>query len=588
MYFNLCRRVRLAALAIASCTAAAALAALPVVPGEPSRTTQDALAAPVLRLGAAQAARVTLPQLADAELRSVREANERTPLKRLAIGVARPMPEGARRAPSGLDWTPVAGGYAARVAVSSPQAAALRLALDLAGVPGEVEMVAFGSDEPTRLAGPVRVADIPDRTTAWWSPVTDGETQTIEFFVPRGIDAASLGLKVTAASHIFTTLASGLAKRVAEIGASGSCNVDVKCSGLATSQPFLNARNAVAQMVLVDAGLTYLCTGTLLNDTDPATQAPWFYTANHCFDNERTPLKTAAQMQAVASTLNTLWFFEAATCGSLAVPNYTQLTTGAQFIFNNAGADSLLVKLNSAAPAGAFFSGWDPNGLAVNSAVVAITHPQGDLKKVSQGTVTALGTPPVVGGASTLFSEVLYSSGSTEAGSSGGGILTFDGTQYLLRGALWGGSASCTSPSGFDYYSRFDATYAQLKAYLAPAPTSSTDYTDLWWNPNESGWGLNLVQHPSRIIFAVWYTYGADGKRVWYHMSTGSWTSTNTYTGTIYATSGGAFDAPFNPAAVVRTPVGTGTLTFSDASNGTWTFNINGSSGSKAITRLPY
>jgi hypothetical protein len=580
--------IRLVALALASSTAAVALAALPVVPGEASRTPKDAAAAPVLRLDTATAPRVTLPLLEESELRGMREANQRTPLKRLAIGVARSIPAGARATAAGLQWTPVKGGYAARIEVTSPQAGALRLAIDLAGVPGEVEMVAFGSDDPARLAGPVRVADIPDRTLPWWSPVTDGETQTIEFFVPQGIDPARLGLKVSAASHLFTNLASGLAKRVSEIGLSASCNVDVKCSSLAASQAFLNARNAVAQMVLVDTGVTYLCTGTLLNDTDPATQSPWFYTANHCFDNEKTPLKTPAQMQAVASTLNTLWFFEAATCASRSVPNFTQLTTGAQYIFNSPGADSLLVKLNSAAPAGAFFSGWDPNAIAINSQVIAITHPQGDLKKVSQGTVIGFGRPPVVGGTTTQFSEVTYTSGSTEAGSSGGGAWTYDGVQYLLRGALWGGSASCNSPDGTDFYSRFDATYAQLSAYLAPAPTSSTDYTDMWWNPNESGWGLNLVQHPSRIIFAVWYTYGADGKRTWYHMPTGSWTSTNTYTGTLYATSAAAADKAFDPAAVVRTPVGTGTLTFSDGSNGTWSFSVNGSTGTKAITRLVY
>ena len=226
--------------------------------------------------------------------------------------------------------------------------------------------------------------------------------------------------------------------------------------------------------------------------------------------------------------------------------------------------------------------------MPLNSAVVAITHPQGDLKKVSQGTVNAFGSPPVIGGATTPFSQVFYGSGSTEAGSSGGGIWTYDGTQYVLRGALWGGSASCSNPGGVDYYSRFDSTYSQLAAYLAPAPAASTDYTDLWWNPNESGWGLNLVQHPSRMIFAIWFTYGADGKRTWYHVPTGSWTSTNTYSGTLYATSGAAANAPFDAAAVVRTPVGTGTLTFSDGYNGTWTYSINGTAGSKAITRLVY
>src|SRR5258706_14052418 len=108
MHYDLRRGLRLAALALASCTAAAALAALPVVPGEASKTTQDDLAAPVLRLGTAQAPRVTLPQLEDAELRSVREANQRTPLKRLAIGVAPSMPQDAR--PGACRWPPVDAG----------------------------------------------------------------------------------------------------------------------------------------------------------------------------------------------------------------------------------------------------------------------------------------------------------------------------------------------------------------------------------------------------------------------------------------------------------------------------------------------
>ena len=73
-------------------------------------------------------------------------------------------------------------------------------------------------------------------------------------------------------------------------------------------------RNAVAQMVINSNGETFLCTGTLLNDTDTTTQIPWFFSANHCFDNEDPPYRTTAQMQTVASTLSTLWFFEAVTC----------------------------------------------------------------------------------------------------------------------------------------------------------------------------------------------------------------------------------------------------------------------------------
>ena len=37
------------------------------------------------------------------------------------------------------------------------------------------------------------------------------------------------------------------------------------------------------------------------------------------------------------------------------------------------------------------------------------------------------------------------------------------------------------------------------------------NYQDLWWNPAESGWGINLA-HQGDTIVATWSTYGADGK----------------------------------------------------------------------------
>jgi hypothetical protein len=186
------------------------------------------------------------------------------------------------------------------------------------------------------------------------------------------------------------------------------------------------------------------------------------------------------------------------------------------------------------------------------------------------------------------FTEVLWSSGTTEGGSSGAGLFTFDGSQYLLRGGLWGGTALCTNPNGTDNFSRFDIAYPGLSAYLSPSTTTQIDYTDLWWNPDENGWGLNLVQHPNNIIFAIWYTYDANGNRTWFNMSSGTWTYYNTYTGPLYTTSGPGYNGPFDPNRVTRTQVGTGTLTFSDASHGTWTYTVNGVTASKPISRLPF
>jgi lysyl endopeptidase len=576
-------------LALACLLASAIPALAQVVPGEPSRTPKS-LAAPILRLAPkAVPGGITLPAVEDAELVRLRATNRaNVARKRLAVGIERGVAPSA--AGSAIErWTAVAGGVAAQASMTSPAAGALRIGLDLRNVAPDVEMVFFGSDAPGKLLGPVRVGDIPDRSVTWWSPITDGETQTIEFFSPKGSGAKPV--RLIAASHVFTSAGSNFTKRTQDIGDAGACNVDVRCSGLQSSQAFLNARNAVAQMVFNDASSVYLCTGTLLNDTVSATQIPWFFGANHCFDNDSIPLKNASQMQAVANTLNTLWFFEAQTCHSTSVPPYVQLTGGAQFIYNNPLADALFLRLNNPAPSGAFFAAWSANALATGSSVITIHHPEGDLKKVSEGSVIAISHPNLDAGSTTFpFSEVRYSSGTTEGGSSGAGLFTFDGSQYLLRGGLWGGSALCTNPTGTDNFSRLDQVYAALQPYLNPATAGPAyDFTDLWWNPNESGWGLNIIQHANNIIFAIWYTYDVNGKMTWFHVPQGTWTDSMTYTGDLYAAAGPSFANPtFNASQVKRRTVGTATLHFTSSGTGTWSYSVDGVSGSKSIERLAF
>ena len=59
-----------------------------------------------------------------------------------------------------------------------------------------------------------------------------------------------------------------------------------------------------------------------------------------------------------------------------------------------------------------------------------------------------------------------------------------------------------------------------------------------------------------------------------------------TYTGTLNTTRGPAFSAaPFDPTTVSATPVGTGTLTFSDADNGSFAYTVSGVMQTKSITR---
>jgi hypothetical protein len=112
----------------------------------------------------------------------------------------------------------------------------------------------------------------------------------------------------------------------------------------------------------------------------------------------------------------------------------------------------------------------------------------------------------------------------------------------------------------------------------------TTNFGGLWWNApagSESGWGIN-VAHQGEVIFATWLTYDF-ARRPWWLSMTATPVAPNVYTGMLYQTTGPAFNAtPFNPVPVA---VGTGTLTFSDADNGTFAYTVNDIMQVKSITR---
>jgi len=111
-------------------------------------------------------------------------------------------------------------------------------------------------------------------------------------------------------------------------------------------------------------------------------------------------------------------------------------------------------------------------------------------------------------------------------------------------------------------------------------------YMGLWWNSNESGWGMSLTQHGSTVVNAM-YTYDGTGQPTWYTMAcTLAGTSC---TGDIYKTSGGTPPtAPWNGSGKVTSSAGSGTLTFADANTGTFTYTLNNLPGSKSITRFVF
>lgn len=129
---------------------------------------------------------------------------------------------------------------------------------------------------------------------------------------------------------------------------------------------------------------------------------------------------------------------------------------------------------------------------------------------------------------------------------------------------------------------------ASFTVQVDPAPIKPLEnFTDLWWNPTESGWGLNIVQHGSGIIFATWFNYSPDGKPIWYVVPEGHWVRTVEYRGPIYRTTGPPVGPSFNPSFVTRTLVGDVVFQFSpfDSMRMTASFTVDGTTFSKELQR---
>jgi hypothetical protein len=514
---------------------------------------------------------MALPALAPAA-----KATDASDDKRMRIGVARDALEAAGAAPRNLAWIGTDdGGRAARMRVTSPGAAAMRVGLRVHGLPQGAQLRVAGADERAATA-PVDAVAIEGAMRAqgiYWTPVTEGDEQVVEIWLPRGASSEP-SLAVTTVSHLLGA-PSHLFKSTGP-GTSQSCEENVAC--VAGRNPALaRAANAVAKLLYTESGVSYLCTGTLLNDGDPQSEVPYMLTAAHCVGSD-----------AAAATLNTFWFFQSASCGGKDASTYKQLAGGAKLLYANATTDVALVRLHDDAPAGAWFSGWDASALGRGTAVVALHHPSGDVKKVSLGQAL-----DAIGSGAASFSTAAWSTGSTEGGSSGSGLFTFDGEEYVLRGGLRGGSASCTSsgriddPANRDYFSRLDLEGDTLAKWLAAGVTPRKDVSGLWYDPDEPGWGLSIAQGAEGQVFAAWFTYDAQARATWMVMPQATWQSPTVLEGALVRTEGSAWNASYDRTRFALAQAGELRIEFARDGTATATFTVDGQAVVKAIRRQP-
>ncbi len=124
-------------------------------------------------------------------------------------------------------------------------------------------------------------------------------------------------------------------------------------------------------------------------------------------------------------------------------------------------------------------------------------------------------------------------------------------------------------------------------AVLSPvqATSFSTDQSDLWWVPTESGWGMQLVQRGS-VIFATVFVYNNVGVPYWFYAVLNNVPGTPAWTGQASANMGPYYGAAaFDPGAVTAAAIGNLTWTSTSVNNGRLDYTAFGVTVSKNMTR---
>jgi hypothetical protein len=134
-----------------------------------------------------------------------------------------------------------------------------------------------------------------------------------------------------------------------------------------------------------------------------------------------------------------------------------------------------------------------------------------------------------------------------------------------------------------------DAQLADLAQVIKP----QFNWTDIWYNPSESGWGINITQHADKPdapgqIFAVMYAYDVFGAPIWYTVPGGKWVSSTVFTGDVYRAAGSAQNSNFDSSAFRNNKVGTLTFTFTNRDAAQLNYTIESRTVNKMIERLKF
>ncbi len=135
--------------------------------------------------------------------------------------------------------------------------------------------------------------------------------------------------------------------------------------------------------------------------------------------------------------------------------------------------------------------------------------------------------------------------------------------------------------------SRFLATFFAVFSLSFAAPGLANKYQDWWWNPNQSGQGINIGQQ-GNTLFVAWFTYDNAGESLWVTLSGDLAATSDSITGDLLLFKGPPLGTAFNPAQVTNTKVGTATLRFTDLFTARLEWTLSGFNGSMDLQRFTF
>lgn len=379
------------------------------------------------------------------------------------------------------------GDWIWRIRFKSKYARTMNFVFEKFRLPEGASLYFYNTDKSDLLGAYTHTFNRDDEMLGTW--LIEGEDIVVEYFVPESAKGKEK-LQISKIVHGYRSVTDFDIQQKA-LNDSGDCNQDVDCPvGSDFDDIKDDLKRAVGMMVVGSSGF---CTGTLINNTNN-DGAPYFLTANHCFENNNTG--------AIGDT--SIWAFRfnwispnpsCATTTNSTNGTFDQTTSGSTILARNTESDVLLLNIDSSLPESwnLYWAGWDRSG-SVPSFTVGIHHPSGDIMKVCRDNDAPEyferlfnGDPDtklwrIIGGGSNQGWDL----GVTEPGSSGSAL--FDPNGRII-GQLAGGFAQClfTNDDGTeDWYGRFDISWdfgttdaTRLSNWLDPANTGQITLNSL-------------------------------------------------------------------------------------------------------------